>query len=203
MTIELALAQIWASTFNILPNIIAAIILLLVGWVLGKVIGKVVKEILRKLRLDRYFKFGEAFKVSEIFSIAIAWIIYLVFIKAAVGTLGIVALDEFVGSVLAFIPKILGAMIIILVGYVIAEYVQREVTKTKTEYSRTIGKVIFFFTLVISIAIALPFLQIDTTLINGIILILVASIGLGLAIAIGLGMKDTVKEMSKKYAKKK
>ncbi|MHA1874653.1 MAG: mechanosensitive ion channel family protein [Candidatus Heimdallarchaeaceae archaeon] len=203
MTIELALAQIWASTFNILPNVIAAIILLLVGWVLGKVIGKVVKEVLRKLRLDRYFKFGEAFKVSEIFSIAIAWIIYLVFIKAAVGTLGIVALDEFVGSVLAFIPKILGAMIIILVGYVIANYVQREVTKTKTEYSKTIGKVIFFFTLVISIAIALPFLQIDTTLINGIILILVASIGLGLAIAIGLGMKDTVKEMSKKYAKKK
>ena len=203
MSIELALAQIWASTFNILPNVIAAIILLLVGWVLGKVMGKVVKEILRKLRLDRYFKFGEAFKVSEIFSIAMAWIIYLVFIKAAVGTLGIVALDEFVGTVLAFIPKILGAMIIILVGYVIAEYVQREVTKTKTEYSRTIGKVIFFFTLVISIAIALPFLQIDTTLINGIILILVASIGLGLAIAIGLGMKDTVKEMSKKYAKKK
>jgi len=203
MTIELALAQIWASTLNILPNVIAAIILLLVGWALGKVIGRVVKEVLRRLRLDRYFKFGEAFKVSEIFSIAIAWIIYLVFIKAAVGTLGIAALDEFVGNVLAFIPKILGAMIIILVGYVIAEYVQREVTKTKTEYSRTIGKVIFFFTLVISIAIALPFLQIDTTLINGIILILVGSIGLGIAIAIGLGLKDTVREMSKKYAKKK
>ncbi|MCD6226485.1 MAG: hypothetical protein J7J93_01685 [Candidatus Aenigmarchaeota archaeon] len=203
MTIELALAQIWASTLNILPNVIAAIILLLVGWALGKVIGRVVKEVLRRLRLDRYFKFGDAFKVSEIFSIAIAWIIYLVFIKAAVGTLGIAALDEFVGNVLAFIPKILGAMIIILVGYVIAEYVQREVTKTKTEYSRTIGKVIFFFTLVISIAIALPFLQIDTTLINGIILILVGSIGLGIAIAIGLGLKDTVREMSKKYAKKK
>ena len=203
MTIELALAQIWASTFNILPNVIAAIILLLVGWALGKVIGRVAKEVLRRLRLDKYFKFREAFKVSEIFSIAIAWIIYLVFIKAAVGTLGIAALDEFVGNVLAFIPKILGAMIIILVGYVIAEYVQREVTKTKTEYSRTIGKVIFFFTLVISIAIALPFLQIDTTLINGIILILVGSIGLGIAIAIGLGLKDTVREMSKKYAKKK
>ena len=202
MTIELALAQIWASTLNILPNVIAAIILLLVGWALGKVIGRVVKEVLRRLRLDRYFKFGEAFKVSEIFSIAIAWIIYLVFIKAAVGTLGIAALDEFVGNVLAFIPKILGAMIIILVGYVIAEYVQREVTKTKAEYSRIIGKVIFFFTLVISIAIALPFLQIDTTLINGIILILVGSIGLGIAIAIGLGLKDTVREMSKKYTKK-
>jgi len=202
MTIELALAQIWASTLNILPNVIAAIILLLVGWALGKVIGRVAKEVLRRLRLDKYFKFREAFKVSEIFSIAIAWIIYLVFIKAAVGTLGIAALDEFVGNVLAFIPKILGAMIIILVGYVIAEYVQREVTKTKAEYSRIIGKVIFFFTLVISIAIALPFLQIDTTLINGIILILVGSIGLGIAIAIGLGLKDTVREMSKKYTKK-
>lgn len=202
MAIEIALTEIWRATLDILPNIIAAIILLLVGWVVGKIVGKAVKEILMKLRMDKYFKFGEAFKASEIFSVAASWILYLVFIQAAVGLLGIDALEVFFGSVLAFVPKILGAMVIILVGYIIAEYVQRQVTKTKTEHSRIIGRVIFFFTLIISIAIALPFLQIDTTLINGIILILVASVGIGIAIALGLGLKDAVREASKKYLKK-
>jgi len=203
MSIEMALTQIWDSAIGILPNVIAAIILLLVGWIIGKLVGKAVKEILAKLKMDRYFKFGEAFKVSEIFSVAASWILYLVFIQAAVGILGVEALELFFGSVLAFVPKILGAMIIILVGYIIAEYVQRQVVKTKTEHSRIIGRVIFFFTLIISIAIALPFLQIDTTLINGIILILVASVGLGIAIALGLGLKDSVREASRKYLKKK
>jgi asparagine N-glycosylation enzyme membrane subunit Stt3 len=92
-------------------------------------------------------------------------------------------------------------MIIILVGYIIAKYVQAQIVSTKFEYSDFIGKVIFFFTVIIAISLALPFVGIDPSLINNIILILVASVGVGIAIAIGLGLKDTIDKLARKYVK--
>lgn len=187
-----------------IPNIIAAVILLLIGWLLGKVLGMVTKEILKRLKADQYFKLGRKFEISKIFGLIVSWIIYLAFIQAAVSqqVLGIPTLEIFVGQVLAFIPGLLEGMIIILVGYILAKYVQGQVIATKAEYSEFMGQVIFFFTVIITIALALPFVGIDPSLINNIILILVASIGIGLAIALGLGLKYTVASLAKKYLKK-
>jgi hypothetical protein len=53
----------------------------------------------------------------------------------------------------------------------------------------------------IAIATALPSIGIDASLINMILIILVASFGLGMAIAIGLGLKDTVAKLAKKKFK--
>jgi len=183
-------------------NLLPAVIILLIGWIVGKVLGKVTKELLKKVKADRYFKFGRGFEISNIFGLIVSWIFYLVFIQAAVSVLGIPTLEIFVGEILDFIPGLLGAMIVILVGYILAKYVQGQVIATKAEYSEFIGKVIFFFTIIIAISLALPFVKIDPSLINNIILILVGSVGIGIAIALGLGLKDTIAKLAKKYVKK-
>jgi hypothetical protein len=190
-----------ASIASFIPAILGSIVLLLVGWIIGNIIGRVTKEILKKLKADMYFKFGKGFEISKLFSVIISWIIYLAFIQAAVQVLGISALTKFFGDILAFIPGLLEGMIIILVGYVIAKYVQAQIVSTKFEYSDFIGKVIFFFTVIIAISLALPFVGIDPSLINNIILILVASVGVGIAIAIGLGLKDTLDKLARRYVK--
>jgi len=197
-------SDILVNMVSYLDNLLAAVILLLIGWIVGKVLGKITKELLKKLKADRYFKFGRGFEISNIFGLIVSWIIYLAFIQAAVSEkiLGISTLEIFVGQILSFVPGILMGMIIILVGYVLAKYVQGQVIATKAEYSELIGRVIFFFTIIIAISLALPFVGIDPSLINNIILILVGSVGIGVAIALGLGLKDTVAKLAKKYAKK-
>jgi len=196
--------DILANMVSYVDNLLAAIILLLIGWIVGNVLGKVTKEILKRFKADRYFKFGKGFEVSNIFGLIVSWIIYLAFIQAAVSekVLGISTLEVFVGQILTFIPGLLEGMIIILVGYILAKYVQGQVIATKAEYSEFIGRVIFFFTIIITISLALPFVGIDPSLINNIILILVGSVGIGIAIALGLGLKDTIAKLAKRYEKK-
>lgn len=184
------------------PLAIAAVILMLIGWIVGKILGKITKTLLKKMDADKYFKFGRGFEVSNLFSLIVSWIIYLAFIQAAVQILGIGALSDFFGQILSFIPRLLEGMIIIIVGYVLAKYVQGQVIATKVEYSELIGRVIFFLTIIIAISLALPFFGIDTYLINNIILILVGSVGFGIAIALGLGLKDTISRLAKKYTKR-
>jgi len=181
---------------------IAAVIVLLIGWIIGKILGKVTKGILRKMNADRYFRFGRGFEVSSIFPLIVSWIIYLWFIRSAVGILGVPELTLFLAEILDFLPKLLKGMIVILVGYLLAKYVQGQIIATKAEYSEFIGRVIFFFTIIIAIDLALPLVGIQSQVIDGIILILFGSVGIGLAIALGLGLKETVAKIAKKYTRK-
>ena len=196
------LNELVRSFITLIPNIFGAVLLLLFGWVIGRILGTLVKKILKKLKMDQYFKLDKGVKLSEIISMVISWIIYFAFIQAAVGVLGIIPLSIFFGKLVELVAGLLGGLVVILVGYVIARYVQRQVVASKTEYSGVLGQLIFFFTIIIAVSIAFNVARIPTRLIDSIILILVASVGIGVAIALGLGLKDTISRLAKKYEKK-
>jgi hypothetical protein len=48
---------------------------MLSGWVVGKILGKITRGVLKKLKADRYFKFGRGFEISNIFGLIVSWII--------------------------------------------------------------------------------------------------------------------------------
>jgi hypothetical protein len=198
------LSAIWDSAITFLPNIIGAVILLVIGLVLGKIIGRVVKEILDRVKLDYYVTETEKpiISLSGIFALITRWWIYLAFIAAAVSVLGILELVVWVRQILNFIPNIVGAALIVVVGYVLAEYIRAQMKKMKEIYASIVSKVLFFFIMYVSVALALPILGIPADLVNNILLVIIGSVGVGIAIAMGLGLKDAIAIVSKKYANK-
>lgn len=204
MILETLLVGLWSGFINSLPGLIAAIVTLIIGLIIGKVVGRIVKEIFIRLKVDEFVLEGEklTFRFSDIFSLISRWWIYLVFIKAAAEFIGIAAVIAFVGDIVAFIPGLIKGALIVIVGYVLAEYIKDKIISKKTIYGSIVGKVVFFLLLYISIALALPLLGIDATIVNWILLVLIASVGLGMAIAIGLGLKDVVAQNAKQYMKK-
>ncbi len=204
MALETMLMTLWTGFIAGLPGLVAAIVTLIIGLVIGKVVGRIIKEVLIRLKIDEYVLEGEkvTFKFSDIFSVIARWWIYLVFIQQAAVFLGIAAITQFIDGVIAFLPGLVEAALIIIVGYVLAEYIKDKIVTKKTMYGSIVGKVVFFLLLYISIALALPFVGIDTLLINWVLLIIIGSFGLGMAIAIGLGLKDVVASSAKDYMKK-
>jgi len=200
------LSSTWNSTLVFLPNIIGAIILLVIGLVLGKIIGRVVKEVLERIKLDYYVTETEKpiISLSGIFALITRWWIYLAFVSAALSkeVLGIPTLAAWMTQISLFIPKIIGAAVIVVVGYVIAEYIRSQMKKMQEIYASLVSKVLFFFIIYVAIALALPILGIPATLVNNILLVIIGSVGIGIAIALGLGLKDAVAIISKKYANK-
>ena len=200
------LANLTAGAVGFLPNLVSAVILLVIGLVVGKIVGRVVKEVLDRVRLDYYVSetHKPAISLSGLFAVIARWWIYLAFIAAALSTqvLGIASLALWIAEVQAFIPRIIGAAVILIVGYVLAEYIRGHIKKGPTLYGALVGKVLFFFVLYVSIALALPILGISSALISNILLVIIASVGLGVALALGLGLKDAVSDVSKRYVKK-
>ncbi len=190
---------LWSDTVTVVPTLVGAFLLLLIGWVLGRVVGRTVFEVLKRFKADDYFRLGKKLGISEIVSVLVAWIIYLAFIGATVEFLEIATLTLFFSNILNFLSGLLGGIVVLVVGYFVAGYVQKKILDTKMHYSEMLGQVIFFFTLIITISMAFDIVGIPTDLLNGIILLLVAGIALGLAIALGLGLKDSVAKLAKKY----
>ena len=200
------LGELTTNTVAFLPNLVAAVILLVIGLVVGKVVGRVVKEVLDRVKLDYYITetHKPTISVSNLFAVISKWWIYLAFITAALSreVLGVTALSLWIADINSFIPRIIGAAVIMVVGYVLAEYIKSHLKKTQSLYAILVGKTLFFFVLYVSIALALPILGISAGLVNNILLVIIASVGLGFALAMGLGMKDAVSDVSKRYVKK-
>ncbi len=200
------LGDLTMNTVTFLPNLVAAIILLVIGLVVGKVMGRVVLEVLTRVKLDYYITetHKPAISAANMFSVIAKWWVYLGFITAALSreVLGVTALSLWVAEINTFIPRVIGAAVIMVVGYVLAEYIKSHLKKTNNLYGILVGKTLFFFVLYVSIALALPVLGISAALVNNIMLVIIGSVGLGIAIAMGLGMKDAVSDVSKRYARK-
>ena len=207
MPLTTVLDNFITSAVNYVPNVISAIILLVVGLIVGKIVGRVLKEVLIRIKLDRYL-LGEKkipISITNILVVIVKWWIYLAFITAAVSKeiLGVETLANWMATINNFIPNVVGAALVVIVGYVIGEYIKDQINKTKTVYANMVGKVMFFLIMYVSVAIALPILGIPATLVNNILLVIIGSLGLGIAIALGLGLKDVIADIAKQYLKKK
>ncbi|MFH1424204.1 MAG: hypothetical protein ABIG20_00820 [archaeon] len=193
----IAFASVWGAFAASLPGIIAATILLIVGFIIGKIVGAAVKEVLLKANIDRHIELKrEELKLSNFFSELVKWIIYLLFIQQAALSMGIMAVAAAFGALLAFLPSVVEAVIVVAVGYVLARYIEDVVFDSRVSYSGLMSKVFFFFVVYVSISIALPLVGIGGALLQNILLIIVGSVGLGFAIAMGLGLKDMFEDIS-------
>ena len=123
-------------------------------------------------------------------------------IQQAAIFLGVQAITVFVNNVISIIPPLIQAGLLVIVGYSLAIYMKERIVTSKTLYADVAGKTVFFLILYLSIAMALSQINIDTTLVNNILLLIVAGVSFGLAIALGLGLRDVVSSSAKDYTQK-
>ena len=204
MSVADVFLTLWNNFVAGIPGFIYAVVWLIVGFIIGQVVYKVAKEILVRVKIDDYVAEKERLKIklSDAFSMISKWVIYLIFIQVAAESLQVATLIAVTNSTINFLFGAVAATILIIVGYSFAVYVKDKVLSSKTLYGDLVGQVIFFLILYVSIALALPFLRIDTTIINWILLAIVGSIGVGLAIALGFGLRDVVADLAKDYVRK-
>jgi len=112
------------------PTLIAIIILLIVGLVVGKAIGKIGAKFLDKIGLDDLINktiIGDMIKrtgghVVDFFDVSIRWFIYLIFAIVIIDLLNIQIVADFIASLVLYIPIILAAMITLIIGLLIVDF---------------------------------------------------------------------------------
>lgn len=121
-----------------LPNVAGAIALTFVAWVVASIIRAVVRQTVVASGFDR--RIGEEIEVSKSTSSALAhiagdvafWVVIILFLPAILAILELDGLlqpvESMVTEILGFLPNLIGAGIILVVGWLLAKVVRRLVT---------------------------------------------------------------------------
>jgi hypothetical protein len=211
-----SLQEVLRQIIGVLPNIIGALVLLLLGWILAKTVSAIIARILRRIGLDKLAdKLNEtdAFRESNItirpviiIQKFLYWTIFLIFILSATETLGLDILTQQVSKIIDFIPKLLTAMIIMGIGFYLADAIKRMVGNAAQAFGIPSWKVIsygVFYVLMIAISItALEQAGIMTDIIKWNIYIVLAGVFLAFAIAYGFAARNVLTSILTSYYSK-
>ena len=111
-----------------IPRLLGFLIILVVGYFIAKAIAKIVDKLLERVGFDEAVEKGpikqalsrSKYDASDIVSKLVFYAIFIPVLSAAVGVLGIQALQEPLAAFIALIPKIIVAVIILVVGGVVS-----------------------------------------------------------------------------------
>jgi len=123
------------QVFEYAPRILGAALVLLVAWIVARVMRFVVAKALSATNVDRHLtrQAGvderDTVPLTKTLSESAYWLTLLLFLPAVLGALGMPGLlapvEDMVAEILAFLPNVVAAAIIFVVGWFVARIVQR------------------------------------------------------------------------------
>lgn len=194
---------LWSKVVEFLPNIVAAVLLLLIGYFVAKLIGAIITKLLEKIGLDRITetsgiasavqRSGIDASASRLFGKIIYWLIFLTFMISAADTLGLPRVSSTIDDFVLYLPKLLGALLVIIIGLFAAHLVRTAVETAahgmNIEYAGAIGTMIYTVMVIIIGSLAIGQLEIETELLNQVISIVLLAVVGSVALSLGIGTR--------------
>ena len=198
--VKAMLIKIWGYV----PAILGAIVILVIGWIVAKFIEAIVVRALKAARLDVISdKAGVAnmlaqgdikWTLSELIGVIIYWIVILSVLASALSALNLTVAGDLLSRMVAYIPNIVVAIFVLVLGSFLASFVAGVVRTTVSNAgvgnAKLLAKITQMILITFAVIIAIEQLNIATAFIAFAINIILAAIGLGAALAFGLGCKE-------------
>jgi hypothetical protein len=114
-----------------IPTLIAIIILIIVGKILGTFLGKLGARILDRIGLDDLIDrtaIGGMIRRANMSTVAffdavIRWLVYIIFALIILNLLNIQAVNNFINLIIFYIPLVISAIIVIIIGFLIVDFI--------------------------------------------------------------------------------
>ncbi|OGM98456.1 MAG: hypothetical protein A2915_00635 [Candidatus Yanofskybacteria bacterium RIFCSPLOWO2_01_FULL_41_34] len=196
-----SLMTLWGGVALFLPQLIAAVVVFLVGWLVAELLGKLAYHVVKILHVDNALgKVGfrqawerSGFKLNTpmLFYELVKWFFVVVFLMAATNILGLVQVSEFLRTVVFYLPNVIVAAIILLIGILVAKFseglVKASVKAAGLMSANFLGALTKWAVFVFSFLIALAQLKVADDIIKIVITGLIAAGALAMGLAFGLG----------------
>jgi Conserved TM helix/Mechanosensitive ion channel len=191
-----------------IPRIGGALLLLVVGIILARVFARLLRRGLRMAGLDSAAenwgvadvleRAGLGRSLSHVIAVAVRISLTVVVVFAALSLLGLQFLSQSLNQGVLFLPKVLAALALVLIGVVLAAFVRERVDRTATQWDLPVplGPVAQGAVLAIFFITAAAQLTISTQLLMVLVAILLAAVTLPFALAFGLGGRDVARALS-------
>lgn len=189
---------------DFLPNFLAAVVVFVIGLLIAVALGHLVRRVVELLRIDEaldrlqlrdaFRRAGVPLHVSTLLGWLAKWFLVVVFLIAAADILHLTAISEFLSQVVYFIPNVVIAIIVLLIGTLLANFVhdvvEHSVSAAQLHSAAFIAGLAKWAIFVFSFLVALSHLNIGTQIMETLWQGLVGMLALAGGLAFGLGGKE-------------
>src|ERR687889_347783 len=195
------------STFlSYIPQLIGALIILIVGYIVAKVLQAVVGRVLQGIGFDRWMERGgikQFFDRAEtnqtpasILGALVFWFVFIIAITMAADALGIPQVSVVLAQLIAYIPNIIAAILILILAALLANFISGIVRGATG--SDILASIAQYAIIVYAVFAALTQLGIAVQLTANTFLIVLGAVALAGAIAFGIGGREVARNILEK-----
>jgi Conserved TM helix len=121
----------WSNVITFVPKLAAALLIILAGYLIAKVIARVLNNVLERVGFDRAVERGglrqalakSKYDPSDIVAKLAFWLIFLVALQLAFGVFGPNPVSDLLTGLIAYLPNVPVAILIVVVAAAIAKAV--------------------------------------------------------------------------------
>jgi hypothetical protein len=188
------------------PDILAAVVVLVIGVVVAVVLKGVVVRLLRAVNIKNLTKslnvdkvFPGNYDFTELLGDLVKWFFIIVFLLQALKIAHLDRVDDLVTKLLNYVPNVLVAIAVVLIGAVVADLTSRVVMNAARAVGATTARLLsdvakYSILGVVSFT-ALAQLGVNTLFLDRLFTAIVVMLALAGGLAFGLGGKDAAKDV--------
>jgi hypothetical protein len=201
-----------AVTF-LLHNFLAMLVVLLVGVLAAYAARIVIILALRLLRFDGFCDRHGVAGALETAGIALSptavagrvafWLVMMVFLILSLAALDIAPMNDLVTRLFVFLPQLLAALVILVLGYVVGVFLQRATLLASVNAglprARVLASTVQILVLLFTVAMALEQVGIGRTIVLATFSVAFGSVGLAAALAFGYAARDLARSVLERH----
>jgi hypothetical protein len=199
-----AVGRAWANFLEgvvlYLPRVLATLSIVIVGWLIAAILRVVTRWALRWLRFDALserlglapiLRGADLPPASVLAGSVVFWLVFVGFLLSGIDVLGLTALQGLVAGFGEFVPRLLVALAILAVGFIVANFAWRATllaaVNARMSSPRLVSNAVRFLIIVLAVAMALEQIAVAHTVVLTAFAIAFGSVMIGMAVALGIG----------------
>ena len=214
---------VWAALQNlgdrlraVVPGVLAMLTLAALGLAVAWAVARIVRRVGQALTLDRRAetwglvaalgRAGIRRPPSAALASVVFWSIFILFLTVAIDALAIPGTGRVTDFVFSWVPRLIGAALILLVGWLVANFVGEgaliAAVNARIHEARLLARVLRWGVLLFAIATAVTHLGIGKEMVLVAFGITFGGLIFALALAFGLGGRALAREMLDRYLRR-
>ena len=205
-----AVAESFSEAFmpliNLAPKVLASVVIVVVGFIVAKLVAKLVTALCDTVGLQKAADrsglansmkdVGIARSVPSIVGMIVFWLFMCVSFMAGFKVLGLAAVSDAIQQVVNYIPNLLVATVVVVVGLLVANLLRGIIAtsadRVGVSYASQLAAGCYYVLALITFLAAAKHLGLEVELVGQLILIASGALALGFGLALGLGGRDVV-----------
>jgi hypothetical protein len=196
---------------NVIPALIGAAVILLTGYFLARQMQRWTDDLLKRMGFNRMAaaggfdevvgRTGSSLDPVRALAKLIFWLVMLVVILLASMALGLESINEMFGAMLAFIPTLIAAIVIVILGIIMGEFVRGLIVASAGGVAGvpTVAKMAKAAVIVISLFMALQQVGVAEEIVTAAFTLILGALALAVGLAFGLGNRELAGEITRRW----